>query len=233
MGAMQHGMEYVKAAQEAQQTCVHVQSCSIDRRAIMCEIAMRLWEELGADGWSIVALIISTSIMYWALTLTFVVFGRRIKTATSSYIVAIGVLVGAISARAALGLRPTALTGLIALATLIFWMSVFRRIAPLHLMRRMTRTKRRNPVVVMVHGEPLPHVLAQYRLHPTQLYSRLRQAGIQQRSDVAALIYEPTGSFTIIRQGALLDKTLFLDVVGIDALPAELFGESPSVDKGV
>lgn len=60
-----------------------------------------------------------------------------------------------------------------------------------------------------------------------ELLPKLRESGIRHRSEVACVILEPTGEVTVLRRGILLDRSLMLDVRGVEHVPEEFFAAEP------
>ena len=55
-----------------------------------------------------------------------------------------------------------------------------------------------------------------------ELRSRLRQAGIRNTDEVAAVVLESTGAISVLRRGVLLDLALLRDVRGAEQMPSDL-----------
>lgn len=173
-----------------------------------------IWAHVGISPLGAVSVVISSTVLYLVYASLLRFFGQRLYVGVSTFSVALVALVGAVTARATLGDSPTLLGGLVALGTLLALESAFGSWSR-HFPRARLRF-RRSPVVLMVGRQVCVDELKKHHLSETQLWSRLRQKGIVNRSQVGVVILEPSGSLTVLRAGAHYDPTLLRGVKGIE-----------------
>jgi uncharacterized membrane protein YcaP (DUF421 family) len=91
---------------------------------------------------------------------------------------------------------------------------------------RRTRTGDRmvtNQALLLMAGDEVVDAnLFRAHIVRTELWSRLRLAGVRSRQEVACVILERNGSISVIRRGAPVEAELLADVRGGDLVPDEL-----------
>jgi uncharacterized membrane protein YcaP (DUF421 family) len=177
---------------------------------------MSLGDQLALPLTSAVAVIVTTAVMYLALVLLLRVWGPRLLASPASHTMATVVVLGAIVGRASLSLEPDLEAGILALATVLVLM---------HLVGRAIRRGARRPAeTLVVVGEVRRDVLGRLHLTESDLWSRLRRAGVGTLDGVALVLLEPGGELSVFRTGDVLDRAACRDVRGGDELPPVLFG---------
>jgi uncharacterized membrane protein YcaP (DUF421 family) len=173
------------------------------------DIFRQLWADLGVNPWPALALVISTTVLFWFFTGVTYWLGPRLRLRVSPASLALMTVIGAITARAILGQTPTLVGGLIALTILFFWEWVLR-----HSSRWFTRGRRRHREawVVMADGVANPAILDKLAITEVNLWVRLRRAGVTRLADVHLAIIEADGSLTVVRAGQVLDEELMTGV---------------------
>lgn len=174
-----------------------------------------LGDHLDLSFTSLVAVVLTTAVMYLALVLLLRVWGPRLLASPASHIMATVVVLGAIVGRASLGLEPDLEAGIFALATVLVLMQVVGR-AIEHGARRPAE-----PLVVL--GRIRADTLHRVRLTETDLWSRLRQAGIGRLDGIALVVLEPSGQLSVFRTGDALAREAVANVRDSQALPTDLF----------
>lgn len=172
------------------------------------------------DGLSVV---VATASLYWMFVLLVRLLGQRALARMSSTDLAVIIVVGAVIGRAALGYTPTLVAGILAMLTL-FAMQAFAGN-----LRRFIKTAwplNNAPVLLMAGRDFVEDNLRRLHLDEEEVWPKLREAGIRHRSEVAAVILEPTGEISVLRRGIPLDRSLLNDVRGVEHLPADLFAEA-------
>jgi uncharacterized membrane protein YcaP (DUF421 family) len=164
------------------------------------------------------ATVIATAGMYLAMLLIVRLVGQRLISSLSSFDLAAVIAFGAIIGRAALGDHPRLMTGVIALCTLVLLQGVVGVIRATSFGARVVSVK---PVLLMAGSKPITENLGRCHITDAELRSRLRLAGVAHPDEVAAVIFEPSGSISVIRAGRALSKALFADVVGANELVLE------------
>ena len=167
--------------------------------------------ELGVTGWQVVSLVIGATVLFWVFTWLISFFGQRLLLGVSGSSVALMMLVGAVTARAMLGDQPTMAAGIIVLAVLFFWESIFA------LFRRHLRrgTPVRSARSVLQDGVIDEDGLRLARLTRADLVVRLRRAGFMRLQDVELAIVERNGTLTVIRAGQPIEDEFLSDVAGL------------------
>ncbi len=169
------------------------------------------WEYIGLTGWQVLALIVSTSVLFWFFSLWMRVFGPRLWLRVSVSSLALMMLVGAVTARAMLGDHPTLAAGVVCLVVMFGWEAVFRA------WRRWRRQPPRSARAVVVDGRVDVAAVRQAGITEADLWVRLRRAGVLQRADVRVAIVETDGTLTVIRPDQLVDPEMVADVEGLPA----------------
>lgn len=172
------------------------------------------------------AVVIATAGMYVLMVLIVRLLGQRVLSTMSSVDMAAVIAFGSVLGRAALGETPLLGGGLVALSTLVLMQALAGQ---LRLANWGDRALNRHPVLLMTGGEIMEENLHRCHVLPTELQSRLRQAGIRSPDEVAAVIFEPTGAISVLRAGAKIDPRLLSGVVGGALVPADLVGH-PDLD---
>ncbi len=175
-----------------------------------------LGDHLDLSFTSLVAVVLTTAVMYLALVLLLRVWGARLLASPASHIMATVVVLGAIVGRASLGLEPDLEAGILALGTVLVMMQVVG-VALEHGARRPAE-----PLVVL--GRIRTDNLRRLRITETDLWSRLRQAGVGRLDGTALVVLEPSGQLSVFRTGDLLERAAVADVRDGHDLPDELFG---------
>jgi uncharacterized membrane protein YcaP (DUF421 family) len=174
-----------------------------------------LSDHLDLSFTSLVAVVVTTAVMYLALVALLRVWGPRLLTSPASHIMATVVVLGAIVGRASLGLEPDLEAGILALATVLVLMQFVGR-ALEHRARRPAE-----PLVVL--GEIRADTLRRLRITETDLWSRLRQAGVGALDGLALVVMEPSGQLSVFRTEDALERSAVADVRDVQSLPRELF----------
>ncbi|MCL2467012.1 MAG: DUF421 domain-containing protein [Micrococcales bacterium] len=170
-------------------------------------MAGQLWDQLGITWWEMAGTLVGTTVLFWVFTALLSFFGQmRARVTVAS--VAVMVLIGAVTARAMLGPRPTATTGVLVLVTVFVWESVFRLVSHRLPRRRLTG----QPQVVLRDGTIDETALHKARLYPDDLVVQMRRKGLTRLQDVALAIVESDGSITIIRAGQPVDDEFVADL---------------------
>ncbi len=170
-----------------------------------------------------VAVVVATAGLYWMFVLFVRVLGQRALARMSSTDLAVIIVVGAVIGRAALGYTPVLAAGILAMITL------FAMQAMAGMIRRLISSAwplNNAPVLLMAGRDFLEDNLRRIHLDEEEVWPKLREAGIRHRSEVAAVILEPTGEISVLRRGIPLDRSLLADVRGVERLPDELFADT-------
>ncbi len=153
---------------------------------------------LGLHPLGALAIVVSTVLLYVSFAAFLSWSGQRLYASPSSFDLAIVTVLGAIVGRAILGQVPTLSGGLLALATLVLLEGVSGRV------RRWGRSEgvRQRAVAVMVAGKPEREVMRRHRVDDVTLWAALRAAGIRAPDEVALVVLEQTGRFSVLRSDA-------------------------------
>lgn len=174
-----------------------------------------VWSELVITAPQAIALVVSSTVLFWVFSALMAWFGQRLRLRVSVTTLALMTVIGAVTARAMLGDAPKVTGGLIVLAVLFAWESgvrVFTR-------RRRTRRPARHARAVIVDGEVNQPMLRLARISQADLWIRLRRAGVTERAAVGYAIVESDGSLTVIRRDQTVDPELLTGVAGLPSAP--------------
>ncbi len=171
-----------------------------------------------------VAVVIATAVLYWTFVILVRLVGQRALARMSSTDLATIIVLGSVIGRAALGYTPTLVAGLLAVVTLFVMQALAGQV------RRLVKTGwplNNPPILLMAGTEFMEANLRRTHLDEEELWPKLRESGIRHRSEVACVILEPTGEISVLRRGIPLDRSLMLDVRGIEHVPEEFFAAEP------
>lgn len=153
---------------------------------------------LGLHPLGALAIVVSTVLLYISFAAFLGYTGQRLFASPSSFDLAIVTVLGAIVGRAILGQVPTLSGGLLALGTLVVLEGTSGRV------RRWGRQhgSRHRAVAVMVGGKPEREVMRRHRVDDAALWAALRTAGVRRPEEVALVVLEHTGRFSVLRSGS-------------------------------
>ncbi|SDG78497.1 hypothetical protein SAMN04489810_1286 [Microbacterium pygmaeum] len=163
----------------------------------------------------VLATIIATIAMYLVMVVLIRVLGQRLIASLSSFDVAAVVAFGAIIGRASLGQEPRLMTGVVALCTLVLIQAVVGAIRSTAFGARVVAVK---PVLLMAGSTPIEANLRRCHISHAELRSRIRLAGVGHPDEIAAVVFEPSGTVSVLRAGIPLSDDLFVDVIGAEHL---------------
>lgn len=174
------------------------------------------------------AVVLATTGMYVGLVVLVRVLGQRVLSGLSSFDLAAVIAFGSILGRASLGETPRLAGGLVALTTLVALQAI------VGLARRRSwgaRAVVNRPVLLMAGSRIVEAHMRRCHVLPVELQSRLRLAGVRHPSEVAAVVFEPSGAISVLRRGELIDPLLLSGVVGASLVSPDLLGP-PEEDEG-
>ncbi|MBF6181750.1 DUF421 domain-containing protein [Nocardia otitidiscaviarum] len=177
-------------------------------------------ESLGITVEGALAVVFATAGMYFVMVVLVRLLGQRVLSGMSSFDLVAVIAFGAVIGRAALGDSPRLAGGIVALVTL---MTIQALVGVVRGTRVGSRAVVNRPVLLMAGREVLESHMRTCHVSRAELYSRLRQAGIAHTEDVGAVIFEPSGTISVLRAGRPIDPNLLIGVVG-----AELLDQDPS-----
>lgn len=176
-------------------------------------------ELLGVTPLEGLAVVLGTAGMYVTMLIIIKLVGQRMLSSMSSFDMAAVIAFGSILGRAALGETPRLAAGVLSLATLV----VMQAIAGLvRSVRRGGRLIVSEPVLLMAGSTVVEENMRHCHVVVAELQSRLRQAGIRHRGEVAAVVFEPSGTISVLRRGDRIDPNLLDGVRGAELVPGEL-----------
>ncbi len=167
------------------------------------------------------AVVLGTIGMYLAMVVLVRVLGQRVLSGMSSFDLVAVIAFGSIIGRTALGETPRLAGGLVALVTLLLMQGA---VGLVRRTRRGALAVSGRPVLLMAGSHVVARHMRRCHVRPAELQSRLRQAGIRHPREVAAVIFEPTGTVSVLSRGERIDPMLLSGVVGASLLPPDLLG---------
>ncbi|MDR0847549.1 MAG: DUF421 domain-containing protein [Propionibacteriaceae bacterium] len=169
-----------------------------------------MWDQLGITGWQALAVVVSTTVLFWVFTFLMSYLGQQMRARVTVTSFALMAVIGSVTARSMLGNHPTMSGGIIALLVLFAWEAVFRILGS-RLRRPIVPVRQAR--VVLTDGVVDEEALKQAHVRTTDLMVRLRHAGITHLSDAGLVIVERDGTLTVIRAGQTVDEELLAGVV--------------------
>lgn len=148
-------------------------------------------------SWRTVGYVAVATVLIYLSTLVAIRLGeRRTLTEMSAFDFVVAVAIGGIVARTATVQPPSYVQGLAALVTLL---TIHHLLSWGRLHAGVVRwLTRREPLLLMAHGQPLARGLRQAHMSEEDLYTVLREHGVVRVSDVAAVVLEARGAFSVI-----------------------------------
>ena len=186
--------------------------------------SMAQW--LGLPWQGVLATIITTVAIYIVFLIVTRIMGARMLASLTTFDTLMALLFGSMIARTSLGTTPTLVTGVTAFLTLVALHFTLGKFANTAFGDRALNSRAK----LLMAGETLCEENMR-RTHTTriELRSALRTAGIRERSEVAAVILEPTGKLSIYRVGKPIDPNMLSDVQGAELIPREYLNTSSHV----
>lgn len=173
------------------------------------------------------SIVLATVLMYLFLMVVLRTLGQRISANLSTYDMAAIVVVGAIAGRTTLGHTPTLAGGFVALVTLFVMRALF---ALLQLSPRGDSLINNPPIVVMAGNTVFEDVLSRAHISTDQLWMALRLAGVRNDDEIATVILEPNGQFSVLKRGVPVDPRLLEQVDGAGRIDASLIGKRANLE---
>lgn len=175
---------------------------------------MALLEGLGSSWTVLGAVLVSTVAVYVAVIVLTRLAGVRSLAKMSSFDFAATVAVGSTVAATSLGSTPLA-NGLLVLALLYGLQYLVASLRRRDLLLGLTENA---PILLVAGDRILEGNLRHARVSRAELYSKLRQAGVHQLSQVRAVVMETTGDMSVLRVGEPFDDELLHGIRGVEAL---------------
>lgn len=173
------------------------------------------------------SIVLATALMYLFLLALLRTLGQRITANLSTYDMAAIVIVGAIAGRTTLGHTPTLAGGFVALVTLFVLRAIF---GVLQLSPRGGSLINNPPIVVMAGNTIFEDELEHAHISTEQLWMALRLAGIRNDDEIATVILEPNGQFSVLKRGVPVDPQLLDGVSGAGRIDKSLIGERANLE---
>lgn len=183
---------------------------------------------LGMHPMGALAVVLSTVLLYSAFAFFLSRFGQRMYASPSSLDLAVVTVLGAIVGRAILGQVPTLSGGLLALATLFAMETLAGRVQR---MERMQARQRYRATAVMINGRIDRPELHKHGLDEAALWAALRQSGVVHPSQVALVVLERGGRFSVMRTGEEIHPAVLTGVRRASELREQLIGKKDGAKK--
>lgn len=151
---------------------------------------------LGIHPLGALAILVSTVLLYFSFAALLTWSGQRLFASPSSFDLAIVTVLGAIVGRAILGQVPTLSGGLLALGTLFTLEALTGRVRRSSALRGRFRHR---AVVVMVAGRPERETMRRHHVDDPSLWAALRAQGVRSPAEVALVVLEQSGRFSVLR----------------------------------
>jgi uncharacterized membrane protein YcaP (DUF421 family) len=179
-----------------------------------------MWTHLGLSPIEAVLVIVSALGVYAAFTLLIRLLGQRSVARMSTFDVLVVLVLGAVAGRVITGSTPTLTAGVLALVVLFTLHLAVQRLARRRWFAVLVRDR---AVLLMAEGRPIEAHLRRTGISRDDLRTVLRNAGVRSSKEVACVVLEPAGGVSVIRRGALLERDLFEDVVGVELIADDVF----------
>lgn len=170
-----------------------------------------MWSELGLTWQQFFLTVVSAVGVYAAILVLSRVFGQRQFASSTSYDLALNFAMGSLIGRTVL-VRVSLLNAVVALCTMFLlhagatWLH--HRVGVVH------EIMQNRPVLLVDDGELVDGALRRTGTSRVEVFQALRLQGMGSLDDVAAVILERNGQFSVISRSQRLDAELFAEVVG-------------------
>jgi len=178
------------------------------------------WQWITTTPTALGMVLVSGVGIYIALLLLTRLTGLRSFSKMSSFDFATTVAFGSIIASTVLSKNPPLASAAFALAVLYalqFSVSRARYLSP-----RLQRLVDNEPLLLMAGETILKDHLRAARVTEDDLRSKLRMAGVTDRAQVLAVVFETTGDCSVLCKGDRLDPWLLVQVRGAERIPPDL-----------
>lgn len=180
--------------------------------------AHALTEALGIELWRIPIVILSAMGIYLAFLVFVRFFGPRILGKLASFDAVVIIMFGAVAGRVIIGHPPTLTAGAIGLFTLMCMEAAFGSVQHLRMLRH---TLTGYPIVLVAHGELIPHAMHKAHITRVEIITAARRAGLARLSQAKCVILEPTGDLSVIREGTPMEPELLEGVIGKELIQTD------------
>ena len=181
-----------------------------------------LQHQLSIEPYRIPTVILSAVGIYFAFMVLTRLFGSRVLTSVSASDAVVIIMFGAVAGRVIIGHPPSLAAGIIGLTTLMLLEAAFGEI------RRKfgwSNFLDRRPILLIFKGEFVARGLRFAHMADADILSALRRAGIGTRSEVGAMVLEPTGTISVIRSGENVHAEVLENAIGFDEIAHEFRGD--------
>lgn len=181
-----------------------------------------LVQRLGIEAPHAVAVVVSALGIYLAFLVFVRIFGQRVLSGMSTFDVVITVMLGAVAGRVVLGHPPTLGAGVLGLGTLFVLEAAFGRIRS---GVRGAAMMNAQAVLLMAGNRILEHNLRRAHVVEAELLGALRKHGIRSLDEIACVVFEPSGTISVLQRGTPLDPRLLEGVRDAHLVPPGLLRE--------
>jgi uncharacterized membrane protein YcaP (DUF421 family) len=179
---------------------------------------------LGVDAPGALAVVLSAVGIYLAFLLMVRVLGQRVLSRLSTFDAVVAVMLGAVAGRAVLGDTPTLAAAVLGLGTLFALEAGFGR---LRSGIRASALMNSRAVLLMAGDLVLEANLRRVHVVEPELHGALRMAGVRHPGEIACVVFEASGTISVLRRGAPVDPRLLEGVRDGHLVPRELLAVSP------
>ncbi|KLU08166.1 MULTISPECIES: DUF421 domain-containing protein [Kocuria] len=179
---------------------------------------------LGVDAAGALAVVLSAVGIYLAFLLMVRLLGQRVLSRLSTFDAVVAVMLGAVAGRAVLGDTPTLAAGVLGLGTLFALEAAFGR---LRSGIRVSALMNNRAVLLMAGDRVLEANLRRVHVVEAELHGALRKAGVRNLGEIACVVFEASGTISVLRRGTPVDPRLLAGVRDGDLVPRELLTVTP------
>lgn len=169
------------------------------------------------DGWwSPLRIVVVGMLAYAALLAMLRLFGKRSLSKWNAYDLVLTVALGSTMANVVLSKETTLVDGvtgfllLLVLQFLVSWTAVR--------VRGFQTLLASQPSLIVAHGRLLPDTLRKQRVTREEVLAAVRSKGLGSLDDVAAVVLETDGNFSVVPNDGLGDGSSLADVPGAEDL---------------
>lgn len=174
-----------------------------------------LWYHLTTTPAAALSAVLTTVVMYLLFLVLNRVLGQRILARFSTFDLLVVLVMGSVIARTMVGYATTLATGIIVLCTLLICEALLGTLTGRGLRSQLINN---SPVLIMAGQHYIDEEMRRCRITRDDIRGALRRAGVRNRAEIAAVIFEPTGDLSVLKRGEPIDPELLIGVRSAELL---------------
>lgn len=160
---------------------------------------------------SVIRTIIITILAYVLLIVFLRISGKRTLSKMNAFDFIITIALGSILATVILSKSVALFDGLLAFFLLIFFQYLITKLS--YKYSKINDLVKSTPALLVYKGEMIENLMRKERITPDEIYSVLRENGLNTLSEADAVILESNGKLTVVKKVETLNTPVFNKVI--------------------